>query len=67
MSLYRGTPAPGDIDADGDVDFADFALFAAYWLQSDCGQCGGADLTNDEKVDVDDLCQFTPNWLTGAE
>ena len=67
IHLYRGIPTPGDIDADGDVDFTDFALFAAYWHQSDCGQCGGADLTNDGKVDIDDLSRFTSNWLTSIE
>jgi len=65
VHLYRGIPTPGDIDGDGNVDFVDFALFAAQWRQTDCGQCGGADLTDDGRVDIDDLCRFTKNWLIG--
>ncbi len=65
VHLYRGIPTPGDIDGDGNVDFVDFALFAAHWRQTDCGQCGGADLTDDGRVDIDDLCRFTKNWLIG--
>lgn len=65
VHLYRGIPTPGDIDRDGGVDFVDFALFAAYWRQIDCGQCGGADLTDDGKVAIDDLRRFTENWLIG--
>jgi hypothetical protein len=65
VHLYQGIPTLGDIDRDGGVDFVDFALFAAYWRQTDCGQCGGADLTNDGKVDIDDLRRFTENWLIG--
>lgn len=56
----------GDIDGDGDVDFADFTLFALYWRHTDCGQCGGADFTNDSKVDIDDLRLFAASWLTGV-
>ncbi len=65
VHLYRGIPTSGDIDGDGDVDFVDFALFAVHWRQTDCGQCGGADLTDDGKVDTDDLRRFTENWLEG--
>ena len=67
VHLYRGIPIPGDIDGDGNVDFVDSALFAAHWRQTDCGQCGGADLTDDGRVDIDDLCRFTENWLIGVE
>jgi hypothetical protein len=47
----------GDIEPDGDVDFADFAIFAGYWLDTDCGKCSGADLTGN------DLAELTENWL----
>lgn len=67
VHLYRGLPV-GDIDKDYNVDFMDFALFAGYWRQTGCGECGGADLAgNDGNVDVNDLQQFTENWLIGAE
>jgi hypothetical protein len=53
----------GDIEPDGDVDFADFAIFASHWLDTDCGKCSGADLTGNESVDFDDLAELTENWL----
>jgi hypothetical protein len=36
----RLCPPIGDLDGDCDVDFADYALFAAKWLDSGCGICG---------------------------
>jgi len=57
----------GDFDGDDDVDFADFTILAARWLQTDnsfwCG--GGTDLTNDGDVDFNDLNEFAGNWLAG--
>jgi len=67
VHLYQGIPEPGDIDGDGDVDFVDFALFAVYWQQTDCGECGGADFTDDGNVGLDDLRQLVANWLIGVE
>jgi len=68
VHLYQGKHEIGDLDGDGRVDFADFASFAIYWQQTNCGECGGADLANDdEKVDLDDLRQFAANWLSGVE
>ncbi|GAF71881.1 unnamed protein product, partial [marine sediment metagenome] len=50
----------GDFDGNDDTEFADFAIFAARWHQTDssfwCG--GGTDLTNDGEVDFDDLKEF---------
>ena len=57
----------GDFDGDDDVDFADFAIFAAYWLEADSSfWCGGTDLTSDNQVGLDDLREFTENWLAGV-
>jgi len=42
-------------------------LFADYWSQTDCGRCGGADLTGDGNVDIDDLTLFIDIWLSGLE
>ena len=67
VHLYRGIPTPGDMDGDGDVDFADFSAFAACWNQADGAQCEAADLTGDGQVNADDLHQFAANWLTGIQ
>ena len=53
----------GDINSDGDVDFEDFALFGLWWLDTGCGSCGGADLTGEGDVTIDDLNIMVSNWL----
>ncbi len=53
----------GDFEPDGDVDFVDFAMFASCWLDTNCGQCDGADLVSNGNVDWEDLLKFTENWL----
>lgn len=57
----------GDLDDDGDVDLTDFALLAVRWLETVCDACGGADLTGDGQVVLDDLWEFADNWLAGIE
>jgi hypothetical protein len=47
------------------MDFAGFSKFASYWLEKDCGACGGAELTDDGDVDMDDLNVLSINWLKG--
>jgi hypothetical protein len=54
-----------DIDHDSDVNFTDFARLGSRWLDTVCDDCGGADLTGDGRVDMDDLLTFTDQWLTG--
>jgi hypothetical protein len=56
----------GDFDGDNRVNFVDFAFFAQRWLSSDSSFLfsRGTDLTNDGKVDLDDLREFADNWLT---
>lgn len=56
----------GDTEPDKDVDLKDFTVFAARWLDSDCGICGRADLTGDGDVGWDDLREFSDNWLSGV-
>lgn len=55
------------LDFDSDVDLIDFAMLAVQWLDSGCGTCGGADLTGNGKVNLDDLREFTECWLVGVE
>jgi outer membrane protein assembly factor BamB len=56
---------PCDLNADGDVDFADFAKFAEQWLKTGCGDCTGADFAEDDsRVSPGDLEVFVNNWLT---
>ena len=55
-----------DLDADGDVDTADFVILTSHWLETGCGEpdwCGGADLSRDGVVDTNDLKQFLGNCL----
>ncbi|UCF44495.1 MAG: hypothetical protein JSV99_06190 [Planctomycetota bacterium] len=57
-----------NLDADDDVDFDDFAMFAEQWGQSGCGHrywCDGADLDGSGTVDGKDLAMFAENWLWG--
>jgi hypothetical protein len=56
----------GDMDLDGDIDPLDFARFAQYWQLTGCGNCGGAELTGDGNVWIDDLRQFCDNWMAGT-
>lgn len=41
----------------------DFAVLSEYWLENDCGICGGADLTGEGDVGMADLQIFVENWL----
>lgn len=41
------------------VNFEDFTIFAASWLDTD----SDVDLTGDDEVDLDDLSVFIPQWL----
>jgi len=57
---------PSDFDADGDVDFYDYAAFASRWMSADCHYpdwCEGTDLDYSGHVDFMDLSIFTKNWL----
>ena len=59
-----------DFNNDTIVNFADFALLASYWQQTNCGDvndCGGTDLDINGKVDVNDLMLFTDYWLYKTE
>jgi len=48
----------------GEKGLVDFAAFAAFWLQTNCRYCGGADLDGDGDVDITDLNYFAEHWLS---
>ncbi len=60
----------GDFIGRVGVDMADFAYFALRWGDINCGDsndCEGADLDGYGTVDMNDLREFTNNWLLGVE
>lgn len=68
VAFWYQLPYPlEDLNDDRNIDLADFAIFAQWWLKSNCGDCGRADLTGDSQVRLDDLGEFISNWLTGVE
>jgi len=70
MGAYERGVCPGnpDLDGSGLVNFADFAMFAARWLDDDCdchgSCCDGADLDSNEEVNSDDLAILVNYWLS---
>lgn len=69
LNWLCSTAARADLDDNFGVDLVDFAMFAAHWPESNCDKqnnwCGGADLTRDGEVKLDDLLEFVENWLAG--
>jgi len=55
-----------DLSGDGDIDFKDFALFAAQWGTETCRYCPG-EYTGDGIVDATDLSRFLAYWLWDTE
>ena len=61
----------GDFDADGDVDLADFAIFASAWL-TESGKTGwnpdcDINVPADKSVGMLDLIVFAEHWLAAVE
>jgi hypothetical protein len=57
---------PGDLTGDDWVDFADFAVFAQYWQNTECefpDWCAEADCEHDGDVDWADLAALVNGWL----
>lgn len=65
-TLNLNNPLCPDKDMSGNCifNFDDFAIFADYWLVTDCNKCGGADLTGDSSVNIEDLAEFARKWLS---
>ena len=55
-----------DIDHNTTVDMSDFIFLAKYWLEENCGTCGGADIMFDGQLNLDDLKEFVAYWLEGG-
>ncbi len=68
--VFLAIPNPGDLDDANGVNFIDYAMFVAHWLQTPCNSgndwCGKADITVNGVVDWDDLREFVEHWLEGA-
>jgi hypothetical protein len=47
----------------GELGLSDLTAFAARWLDTGCGACGGADLNDDGDVDMQDWGVFSDCWL----
>ncbi len=67
VHLYKSVPQPSDVDKDYDVDFDDFALFAQRYGQTGCGNCGWADLFDDNEVNMLDLWRLFASWMEGLQ
>lgn len=55
-----------DIQADGIVNFVDYAELALWWLDSDCAaydNCQNADIDEDGSVNTSDLVILLSEWL----
>ena len=45
------------------TDFEDLLVFAANWLDTDCGPCNDQDYSGDNDVDLEDYAFFAQEWL----
>jgi len=64
-SAYIFDNFPGDLDADGDVDFFDFAVLAGCWRQNNPLADIAPAPAGDGIVDIKDLAVLCDNWLAG--
>lgn len=60
-------PLLGDLDDDLDTDLKDLEFFVGHWLEANCGNCNGADLTGDGKVSLIDFVAIANNWQHNAK
>ena len=69
--VFNLAMCPGDFDADGDVDLADFAIFASAW-STESGKTGwnpdcDISIPADKSVGMLDLIVFAEHWLAAVE
>jgi hypothetical protein len=67
VRLYRGIPKPGDLNGDGEIDYADFTLLARAIDQPVPPGGSPADLNSDGAVDIQDLRLFVDFWIAANE
>lgn len=67
-TVVLANTASRDLNDDGVVNYADFAIFSSYWLTecADPNTCGGADLDRDGVVGLSDVLMFADFWLWGT-
>ncbi|MBN1846202.1 MAG: carboxypeptidase regulatory-like domain-containing protein [Sedimentisphaerales bacterium] len=56
-----------DRNGDGRVDGRDYALLGSRWLDTNCGECGYADLSGDGNVSMVDLYLLLADWLADTQ
>lgn len=55
--------ASGDLNLDGVVDLADYAILKSYWLQTTSGGVAAGDLNTDGTVDFADFALFKQDYI----
>ena len=68
MGAYEssGLTMVGDFEPDGDVDLDDLGVILGWWLEVDCGECGGGDLSGDGNINLADFAKFAKTGLVGG-
>ncbi len=69
LNIVRGPGGgndPSDINGDGGIDYVDFAVISAYFMDGCAAPlwCGGADLNLSGSVDPNDVKIVVERWLT---
>ena len=66
MTMEFTTAMAGDLELDGDVDLADFAVLSTGW-QNGCSEannwCQDKDIDSSSQVDLGDIQMVADNWL----
>jgi hypothetical protein len=63
INVVISEPAPGDLDADGDIDGTDLGRFVSDWLVLNFGQTVQGDLNGDNQVNSIDFAILASRWL----
>lgn len=68
VTLYQVPEA--DFNLDGIVNLLDYSLLSYYWMEEDCTDpdgCQITDLYSDGTIDLKDLLLFADDWLWGGQ